>query len=235
MLKAVLFDLDGTLLGMDQDVFTKAYFGSLAEKLSGIGYEPDRLVKSVWSGSVAMVKNDGSKLNEDAFWDAFNLSYGKNARIDEPYFYNYYVEDFDKVSAVCRKNPEAALTVQDIKRLGLRVALATNPLFPSIATEKRIKWAGLDKSDFELVTTYENSRYCKPNPKYYEEILLKMELSPEEVLMVGNDVSEDMVAEKLGMKVFLVTDNVINKEGKNLSDYDNGTLSDLIQYVITLI
>lgn len=235
MLKAVFFDLDGTLLPMDQDEFMKAYFGSLAKRLSKIGYEPDRLISSIWSGSAAMVKNDGSKTNEDAFWEAFNASYGKDGRADERYFYEYYVEDFDKVSAICKKNPGAALAVADIKALGLRVALATNPLFPSIATEKRIAWAGLDKSDFELFTTYENSRYCKPNLKYYEDILAKLNLAPEEVLMVGNDVSEDMVCEELGCNVFLVTDCLINKQGKKIIDYPNGDLSDLIQHVITLI
>ena len=235
MLKAVLFDLDGTLLKMDQDEFTKAYFGSLAKRLAKIGYDPERLVNSIWRGSYAMVKNDGSRLNEDAFWEAFNLSYGKNAKADESYFYQYYVEDFDKVSSVCGRYPEAAGVIADVKALGLRVALATNPLFPSIATEKRIKWAGLDKSDFELFTTYENSRYCKPNLNYYKDILNTMGLSADETLMVGNDVSEDMIAEELGMKVFLVTDCLINKEGKNLVDYNNGTLEDLIQYIKTLI
>ena len=33
-IKAVLFDLDGTLLPMDQDIFVKSYFGLLAKKLS---------------------------------------------------------------------------------------------------------------------------------------------------------------------------------------------------------
>jgi len=220
---------------MDQDEFTWAYFGSLAKRLAKIGYEPERLVESIWRGSYAMVKNDGSRLNEDAFWEAFNLSYGKNARADEAYFYQYYVEDFDKVSAVCGSYREVPGVIADVKALGLRVALATNPLFPSIATEKRIKWAGLDKSDFELFTTYENSRYCKPNLNYYRDILEAMGLSADEVLMVGNDVSEDMIAEELGMKVFLVTDCLINKEGKNLADYNNGTLEDLIQYIKTLI
>ena len=33
----------------------------------------------------------------------------------------------------------------------------------------------------------------------------KLNVSPEECLMVGNDVSEDMIAETIGMKVFLIT------------------------------
>ena len=40
MIKTILFDLDGTLLPMDQDAFTKAYFKSLSEYLLPFGYEP---------------------------------------------------------------------------------------------------------------------------------------------------------------------------------------------------
>lgn len=233
MIKAVLFDLDGTLLSMDQDEFMKAYFGSLAKKLAAIGYDPSRLIASIWQGSLAMVNNDGSKTNEDSFWDAFNLSYGKDARADEQYFYNYYVEDFDEIEAIC-KTKNASSVIDKIKRLGFRVALATNPLFPSIATEKRILWAGLNKDDFEIVTTYENSRYCKPNLKYYQDILNEMNISADEAIMVGNDVSDDMVAGELGMKLFLVTDCLINKGDKNIDEYPHGTLDEFVEYLTSL-
>ena len=57
--KAILFDLDGTLLPMDNNVFVKGYFKELAKKLSPIGLEPDKLIETVWAGTKAMVKNDG--------------------------------------------------------------------------------------------------------------------------------------------------------------------------------
>ena len=103
--------------------------------------------------------------------------------------------------------------------MGYDVALATNPIFPSIATRKRISWTGLSYDDFSLVTTYENSSYCKPNLKYYEEILNKLGYKPEECLMVGNDVVEDMIAKKLGMKVFLLPNCLINKNNEVLKQY----------------
>ena len=235
MLKAVFFDLDGTLLPMDQDEFMKAYFSSLSRKMALIGYDPKLLIKSVWHGSEAMINNDGSQSNEQVFWEAFNLSYGKNARADEDYFNTYYVEDFDMVAEVCKINPAVISVISTIKNMGLRLALATNPLFPSIATEKRVAWTGLDISDFEIVTTYENSRFCKPNLKYYQDILQSMGLEPEEVLMVGNDVSDDMVVSELGMKVFLITDYLINKDNKKIDVYPNGTFEDLAKHIKTLI
>ena len=68
IIKAVLFDLDGTLLPMDQEEFIKAYFGLLAKRLAPLGYEADKLYQVLWYGVAAMVKNDGSCVNEDAFW-----------------------------------------------------------------------------------------------------------------------------------------------------------------------
>ena len=233
-IKMVLFDLDGTLLPMDQNVFMKAYFGGLSKKLAPHGYDPKRLVDAIWSGTEAMVKNNGSRTNEDAFWARFCNVFEKDARADEPYFNEYYVESFDDVKNACGYNPDAADAVRKIKSMGYRVALATNPLFPSIATEKRIAWTGLTPDEFELFTTYENSRYCKPNLAYYAEVISKLGVNAEECLMVGNDVAEDMIAEKLGMKVFLITDCLLNKNGDDISHYPQGGISDLITFIKTL-
>ncbi|MBQ8342765.1 MAG: HAD family hydrolase [Clostridia bacterium] len=229
--KVILFDLDGTLLPMDQDRFVKAYFGGIAKRLAPYGYEPNALINGIWKGTGAMIKNDGAKSNEEVFWDVFASMFGDKARADEPKFEQFYIEDFDKVQLSCGFDPKAAPTIAALKAKGYRLALATNPIFPSIATEKRMKWAGLDKSDFELFTTYENSRYCKPNLEYYKEILSRLGVSAEECLMVGNDVSEDMVVEKLGMKVFLMPACLLNRENKDLSVYPQGDFDDLLAFV----
>jgi FMN phosphatase YigB (HAD superfamily) len=232
--KMILFDLDGTLLPMDQDVFVKTYFGAIAKKLAPHGYEPQKLVQSIWVGTKAMIKNDGSKKNEQAFWDTFAGIYGEQVRDEIVYFDEFYEQNFDGVQVSCGFNAEAAKTVRQLKEAGYRLALATNPIFPSIATEKRMRWAGLDRSDFELYTTYENSRYCKPNLKYYEDILTALDVKAEECLMVGNDVGEDMIAENLGMKVFLLTDCLINRENKDISVYPHGSFAELLAFVDAL-
>ena len=133
-LTTVLFDLDGTLLPMDQDEFVKYYFGLLAKKLAPYGYEQESLIKGIWQGTAAMVKNDGKKTNEQAFWDDFAGRFGDKVRADEPIFAEYYRTDFQKVKAACGFDPAAAEAVRQIKATGLRVALATNPIFPAIAT-----------------------------------------------------------------------------------------------------
>lgn len=234
-MKVVLFDLDGTLLPMDQDEFVKAYFGALAKTLAPRGYEPKKLVEAIWVGTMAMIKNKGEKSNENVFWDTFAGIYGESVRNDIPYFDAFYRDVFDCVQASCGFNAKAAETIRKIKGLGLRTALATNPIFPSIATEKRMAWAGLDPKDFALYTTYENCRYCKPNPAYYVDILEKIGVEGKDCLMVGNDVTEDMITETLGMKVFLLTDCLINKENKDINAYPHGSFDELWAYCETLI
>ena len=233
-MQAVFFDLDGTLLPMDQAVFVNTYFSYLVKKMAPYGYEPKKLISSVWGGTKAMVKNDGSCKNEEAFWNFFAGIYGEESRGHIPVFEEFYEREFQKAQEVCGKNPKALEAVQLAKELGARVILATNPLFPTVATHSRIRWAGLRPEDFELITTYENSTTCKPNPAYYQEILAKTGLKAEECLMVGNDVEEDMVAETLGMKVFLLTDCLINAKEKDLSVYPQGGFLELMAYLKSL-
>lgn len=231
MITAILFDLDGTLLPMDQDIFLKAYFGGLVKAMAPHGYDPDLVVKSIWAGTGAMIKNDGTHTNEEVFWDSFCGFFGKDARSDEPVFQKFYETDFQKVSAVCGHDPRAKDTIREIKEMGYRTILATNPLFPPIATRSRVRWAGLQPEDFEYITTYDNSSFCKPNLRYYEEILSRQGLSPAECVMVGNDVGEDMIAESLGMKVFLLTDCLINKSGEAIDRFPQGSFPELLEFI----
>ncbi len=229
--KLVLFDLDGTLLPMEQDEFVKAYFALVSRAMATRGYEPKAFLNALWAGIKAMTSNDGTAANESVYWNKFCEIFGEEARIEESFLEEFYKTDFELVKPYCGYDPMAAVAVRELRAMGKRVVLATNPVFPEIATRARIRWAGLSFDDFELVTTYENSSYAKPNLSYYKEISDKLGVDPEECLMVGNDVGEDMVAKKLGMGVFLVDKCLINKENEDISKYPHGTLEDLLSFI----
>ncbi len=231
-IKAVFFDLDGTLLPLDQDQFVKAYLGLLAENMATHGYEPKTFVRSIYQGMQAMAQNDGTRTNEEAFWEVFTGIYGEGVR-EEPYLDEFYKKDFCRVQGVAGFSPLARRSVELCRALGARVFLATNPILPRTATEQRMAWAGFSPADFELYTTYENSSYSKPDLGYYREILDKAGLLGEECVMVGNDVDEDMIAESLGMRVFLLTDFLLNRSGKPIDRYPHGGFPELLCFLET--
>ena len=231
MIKAVFFDLDGTLLPMDQEIFTKKYFKELSRKISPLGYEPELLIKGVWHGVGMMVANNSEKTNEEVFWDAFTQIFGEKILNEKEYFDEFYRVNFDDIKSTCSYNENSSKVVKKLKAMGKTLVLATNPIFPETATLKRIEWAGLDAEDFSIITTYENSYHCKPNLEYYRDLLKELDLKPDECLMVGNDVKEDMVAEALGFNVFLLTDCLINKDNEDISKYNNGNLEKLMEYI----
>lgn len=235
MIGAVLFDLDGTLLPMDQDMFVKNYFGRLARKLAPRGYEQEKLIPAIWSGVAAMVKNDGGRPNAEAFWKEFCRIFGERALEDMPLFDEFYRVEFNGAREACGFWPEAAGIVRFLKERGRKVILASNPVFPLVAQQNRMRWAGLDPNDFCYITSYENSSFCKPDPRYYTEILQKCGLSPAECLMVGNDVKEDGAALRAGIKVFVLTDSLINSENADFSSLPHGGHAELSRFLLSEI
>lgn len=204
---AVLFDLDGTLVFHDQSFFAKEYFGSLAAYVSERGYEPKAFIDAVIYASGVVVANQGIRTNKEIFWDKFFNYYGKYDENIIKISDEYYVTDFKKLRAYIRENPFAKSAVDLAHKDGKKVVLATNPLFPMTAQIERMSWSGLSESDFDLITSYENSSFCKPNPNYYFEICKKIGVNPHNAIMIGNDEREDMkAATEAGLMCYLVTD-----------------------------
>ena len=229
MIKAICFDLDGTLLPLNQEIFTKAYFHALTAAMQPYGYEPEKLIQTIWKGTGAMVRNDGRKTNETVFWNIFREVYGND--YDCEIFNRFYKQKFDTAKAVCGFNPQANEAIQTLKQAGYALVLASNPIFPMVAQQHRMQWAGVDPSDFTYITSYENSFYCKPNPAYYQALTQTIGCRPQDCLMVGNDVTEDMVAQTTGMKVFLMTECLINPKNTDISVYPHGGFRELLDFV----
>ena len=230
-LKVILFDLDGTLLPLDQNYFVRVYFKSLTEKLAGDGYDPKRFSEAMNVGIYKMVTNDGSDTNENIFWKSFSEAYGKDCRVDEPLFEEFYDKRFPKIQSEVGYSSRADEVVKELKSRGYRLVLATNPVFPRVATLERMRWAGISREDFEIITTYENSRYTKPNPDYYRTLAGALGVLPEECLMVGNDTTDDGNAKKAGMKVFILTDCLLETNGVTLDSFPHGGYDELLELV----
>ncbi|MBR6742353.1 MAG: HAD family hydrolase [Clostridia bacterium] len=232
--KAILFDLDGTLLPMLMDKYVTAYMTSLCAYLAPYGFEPKALSENMWKSIAKMRYNDGTKTNEEAFWDEFTEIYGEKAALAKTHLDGYYSTEYQKVESACEGQNRAKELISLCKEKGFRVFLATNPLFPRVATASRMRWAGLSEDDFELITTYENSHFCKPEPEYYLEVMNRAGIDPEECLMVGNDMCDDMRAAATGCDVYLITDYLENRKNEDYSSIKHGSFEEFFEFVKSL-
>ncbi|MBF0578633.1 HAD family hydrolase [Erysipelotrichaceae bacterium RD49] len=234
MIKALFFDLDGSLLGMDLDAFTHGYLKSIAGAMMPHGFDPETLIRTIYAGIGAMADHDPAITNEQAFMEVMKNQYGLEIEEKMPYFEEYYRNGFGINQQFCPQNPLAGTVIDTAKKFGLQTILATNPIFPRVAVDQRLNWAGLKPEDFEWITSYENSHFCKPDPRYFLEIADQLALNPEEVLMVGNDLNEDYGAIKAGMDLFVLTDYLIDSGTNCLEDHPHGTMEDLLEYIAAL-
>lgn len=227
MTKALLFDLDGTLLPMDTELFVKHYIDAFRQTIKE-HLDPELFVQALLKGTGAMLTNlDPEKTNEQVFEDTFLAI----TRVDKatfwPKLYAFYEEEFPKLKKYTDPTPWAKKVVEEAARQGYRLVVATNPLFPRRAIEERLAWAGVAKDLFELITVYEEMPFAKPHLEYYQWIVECLDLSPRSCIMIGNDMQEDMCASKLGMATYLVEDCLVDRGNPRYQVDGRGSLEAL--------
>jgi FMN phosphatase YigB (HAD superfamily) len=231
LFKAVLFDLDGTLLKMDTDVFLEEYLRLLAQEIASY-QEPAVFVQHLLDAIRAMINNlDSAKTNQEVFMEEFFARSGLEAEVMMPVFDSFYRGSFRQLQRISEFDPVVPQVIEQTLARGCRAVIATNPVFPKIAVMERLSWAGISQYPYDLITSYENMHFCKPRLEYYREVSEMIGIQPAECLMVGNDVEEDLVAKEIGMKTFLVDTFLINRrEMPIVTDY-RGSLTDYLELI----
>lgn len=233
MIKACLFDLDGTLLPMDTDRFVEIYLKALTPHVAHL-IPQDKLVPMIWKATMAMIESQECELtNEQVFEREFLKLAGLKKEEIWPEFDRFYEVEFPKLQQYTGHNPIAREVVQAALERGYKVAVATNPVFPKAAIMERMRWAGVADLPFEWVTVYEETHYCKPRPQYYREVAEHLDVQPEECVMIGNDMQEDMVASTIGMKTFFLSEHRIDRGKPSYRVDQEGSLTDLLEAIRT--
>mgnify|MGYP001952443434 CR=1 FL=1 len=239
---AILFDLDGTLLELDMDRFLPVYLQRLAAWVAGL-FEPEDFLRQLLRATAAVIENrDRSRLNHDilyeVLWNSLDPARHPGARPERraealARFERFYREQFPQLQFMARRRPEAPAVVEAARARGWKVVLATNPIFPRVAIEERLRWAGLDAGRFHLVTVLENMHSCKPQPDYYREIAGILGVPPERCLMVGNDLRDDIApARAAGMAVYVVDGLVLHEGEPGAAGAPRGSLTQLLHQIV---
>jgi FMN phosphatase YigB (HAD superfamily) len=211
VIRAILFDLDDTLLRNEASAYFRSYTRLLTPHLAP-WLTAEQVSTLMWRGTERMMANDDpEKVLIDCFWE-YAAEQGYPTAELAPAFDRFYGTDYSDLGHQMEAMPGGRETLLWATERGFKLVLATNPLFPESATIKRLEWANVADIDYALVTTCENMHYAKPHPLYYQEIADTIGCPSRECLMVGNDMRFDMVAGEIGMRTYLVTDEPVPDE-----------------------
>ena len=224
-MKTFLFDLDGTLLAANENDFMHAYFDELARALHGL-LPSDGLAGNILAATARMQADTSLGSNNlEKFRREFDTLYeGVDQQAVWDRIMEFYATTFDNVHEVMGRNEPLYRSVTYLRQKGYRVLLTTNPVFPQLATYKRMAWAGFSQDAFEYVSTMENCGYCKPNVEYWRDVVTLMKVDPAQAIAVGNDCTEDMSARLVGIETYLVTDYVIGDAASSGADHISNAL-----------
>jgi FMN phosphatase YigB (HAD superfamily) len=232
-IKAILFDLDDTLLINPMSVFVPAYLRALTEFMAD-RLDGELLTSSLLEAVRVMDRNtDWSRTNAEVFFEAFLPQLGGDRAELRTAFDRFYAESYPSLRALTAPDPHAAAAVVWARRTGRKVVVATNPMFPETAIKQRIRWAGFQDggAGFDHVTTIENSHATKAHPEYYSEIVRRLGLQAGECVMVGDNWQWDVAhAVEAGLSAYWIADDAEPRPDPTLPALGQGSLGDFLTF-----
>lgn len=212
MTLTLLIDLDDTLLPDSADKFLPAYLDRLTRYLARLA-PPEQVKNALFSATYQAVENTQPDITiKQSFDEHFYPPLHTSAAEMAPVLDDFYTNIYPSLSPISTPDPTVIRFIEKSFENGYRLVVATNPIFPKAATYERLRWAGLppEKYPFEIITTYEDFHFAKPNPAYFAEILAQLGWPEDPVVMIGNDRSLDIEpAHKLGLATYWVTEETL--------------------------
>lgn len=219
MIKAVLLDLDNTLLKNPDMAFAQSFLELFEQhyKRAGITNAASNFRRAIQAMSAGQT---GQKSNRSLILEYLG---GEDAL-----FLQFYEHCYPMLKNLISPIAGAAELIQKLRKLDLAVVIATNPIYPEIAVRQRMEWANLPLDEYAFITSADNMHFAKPDPAYYAEILGRLGVEPDEALMVGDSTRSDIApAQTLGLRTFLIEnglDEFIEQADERLNDTQAITL-----------
>ncbi len=194
MIKAVIFDADGTLYGVRTVPAYSRLYRFLAER-TGLS---KRELKRRHTLEIAKVKNSKNPRVRTHLYAIQKLVVGNRtlSKMAELEFW--------KGLKIVRRHGVANV-LSGLRTQGYRLALASDE-FRTRLSEKMETALGKEwKKHFECIVTPDSAKIMKPSGKYYRIILKKIKVRPSDAAVVGNSWEKDLLpAKKMGMTTILI-------------------------------
>ena len=218
MLDAVFLDLDNTLVLYDEIEYYHDYFERIHSSFADL-FELDEFKDRLVSGTLALGRSQGEKSNREQFMAVF--ARGNLDKREDLWqrFMDFYANGYNAMEVNVAVPAGLHAGLQRLRQTGLKLVIASNPIFPFLAQQVRMRWAGLQPAWFDLFTSIDNMRYVKPRRAYFLQACELIGAAPENCLMVGNDPVNDMAASRAGLRTYRTTD-------AEVVDYASLTLTD---------
>ena len=190
MIKAVIFDLDNTLL--DFISMKESAVSSAVQAMIEAGLDLDE--KSSYERIITLYQETGWE-NQQIF-DIFLKE--KTGEVDNKYLAAAIVSYRRAREATLRLYPDVQRTLNVLAKMGIKLAVVSDA--PSREAWMRIYYLNLHHV-FDLVLTFDDVGERKPSPKGFEMALEKLGIKTDEALMIGDWPERDVAgASKLGIK-----------------------------------
>ncbi|MCY4464293.1 MAG: HAD-IA family hydrolase [Chloroflexi bacterium] len=194
MIKAVLLDMDNTLLHNPDAQFASA-FRQLFDDFFRDEFAIDGSIEALRAGFAHMGRDLANcPTNAEALVDCL-AHWLPLAHDDADHaLRRFYAEVYGQLQPLVSPADGAAALIEGLLEQGLLVAVATNPLYPESAIVQRLEWAGLGGllNEFAFVTHSENMHFAKPRPEYIAEVVARVGIEPDEALVVGDSLVNDI-------------------------------------------
>ena len=221
MTKAIIFDLDNTLLDFVKmkQFAVKAAITAMIE--AGLDVDEEKAYKDIFDLYV-----EKGWENQQVFDDYLNQTVGK---VSNKILAAGIVSYRRAREATLLVYPNVNKTLIELIKMGIRLSVVSDA--PSREAWMRLYYLNLHHV-FDPVLTFDDTGVRKPSPKPFEMALDIIQAKPDEVLMIGDWPERDVVgAKQIGMKTIFARYGDTFGTVDSGADWDVNDIYDLVDIV----